>query len=57
MGLSIIPTSLATGGNPNIKFIELTNVPQQTELYAVWKKGNNNPALPYLLEMLDDKLK
>ncbi|WP_367867327.1 LysR family transcriptional regulator [Pedobacter sp. WC2423] len=52
MGLSIIPTSLATSGNPGIKFIELKNIPQQTELYAVWKKINDNPALPYLLEML-----
>ena len=52
MGLSIIPTSLATSGNTGIKFIELKNIPQQTELYAVWKKINDNPALPYLLEML-----
>ncbi|RAJ31122.1 LysR family transcriptional regulator [Pedobacter cryoconitis] len=52
MGLSIIPTSLATSGNPGVKFIELKNIPQQTELYAVWKKTNDNPALPYLLEML-----
>lgn len=52
MGLSIIPTSLATSGNPGVKFIELKNIPQQTELYAVWKKINDNPALPYLLEML-----
>ncbi|MBB5645435.1 LysR family transcriptional regulator [Pedobacter cryoconitis] len=52
MGLSIIPTSLATPGNQGVKFIELKNIPQQTELYAVWKKINDNPALPYLLEML-----
>src|SRR5690606_16788555 len=37
MGLSIIPTSLASGSNPNIKFIELKGIPQQTSLYAVWK--------------------
>lgn len=52
MGLSVIPTSLATSDNKHIKFIELSNVSQQTELYAVWKKNNDNPALPYLLEML-----
>ncbi|KIO77017.1 transcriptional regulator [Pedobacter lusitanus] len=52
MGLSIIPTSLATSENRGVKFIELKNIPQQTELYAVWKKSNDNPALPYLLEML-----
>lgn len=54
MGLSIIPTSLAASDNPNIKFIELKHVPQKTALYAVWKKDNPNPALPYLLEMLPD---
>lgn len=52
MGLSIIPTSLATTENPNICFIELKDIPQQTALYAVWKETNTNPALPYLLEML-----
>lgn len=52
MGLSIIPTSLATGIHPNIRFIELKGIPQQTSLYAVWKKENSNPAFPYLLEML-----
>ncbi|MNY41269.1 HTH-type transcriptional regulator GltC [compost metagenome] len=52
MGLSVIPTSLASTENPHIRFIELKNIPQQTALYAVWKKGNSNPALPYFLEML-----
>lgn len=52
MGLSIIPTSLASTDNPNIKFIELKGIPQQTALYAVWKTESSNPALPYLLEML-----
>jgi DNA-binding transcriptional LysR family regulator len=52
MGLSIIPTSLASTDNPNIKFIELKGIPQQTALYAVWKTDSTNPALPYLLEML-----
>lgn len=52
MGLSIIPTSLAAGNHPRIKFIELKGIPQQTALYAVWKKENSNPALPYLLNML-----
>ena len=53
MGLSIIPKSLATTENPNIKFIELKDIPQQTELYAVWNKLNDNSALPYFLEMLN----
>ena len=55
MGISIIPTSLATSENPNLKFIELKNIPQRTALYVVWKVNNSNPALPYLLEMLPVK--
>ena len=53
MGLSIIPTSLATMINRNIRFIELKDIPQRTELFTVWKKDNNNPALPFLLNMLE----
>lgn len=53
MGLSIIPTSLSTDSNPNVRFIELKNVPQKTELYAVWKKENSNPALPFLLKLME----
>ncbi|TKC08672.1 LysR family transcriptional regulator [Pedobacter frigoris] len=52
MGLSVIPSSLASTENPNIRFIELKGIPQQTALYAVWKNLNGNPALPYFLEML-----
>lgn len=52
MGLSVIPTSLASTENPNIRHIELKDIPQRTALYAVWKKTNSNPALPYFLDML-----
>lgn len=53
MGLSVIPTSLTAQETRGVKFIELTKVPQRTELYAVWKKINKNPALPYLLDILN----
>ncbi|MDL1913296.1 MAG: LysR family transcriptional regulator [Bergeyella sp.] len=52
MGISVIPTSLAFSENTNIKFLELKGVPQKTALYAVWKRQNHNPALPYFLKML-----
>ena len=52
MGLSVIPTSLASTENPNIRYIELKDIPQRTALYAVWKTTNHNPALPYFLDML-----
>lgn len=54
MGLSIIPTSLASRQYSGIRCIELKNIPQRTSLYAVWQKHNLNPALPYFLEMLDN---
>src|SRR5690606_22124732 len=52
MGISVLPTSLARGNHPGIRFIELKDAVQKTELFAVWKKTNRNPALPYLLDMV-----
>ncbi|WP_127124713.1 LysR family transcriptional regulator [Pseudoflavitalea rhizosphaerae] len=57
MGLSILPTSLASGNVPGVRFIELKNIPQQTELYAVWKKENSNPALKYFLQLMEERKK
>ncbi|QEC43411.1 LysR family transcriptional regulator [Pseudobacter ginsenosidimutans] len=57
MGLSILPTSLASGNVPGVRFIELKNIPQQTELYAVWKKENSNPALKFLLQLMEERKK
>lgn len=53
MGISLLPTSLANGTHPGIRFIELKHALQKTELFAVWKKSNKNPALPYLLDMME----
>lgn len=55
MGISILPTSLADHNNPLLKYIEIDNVPQHTELFVAWRKDNENTALPYFLEMLDRK--
>ncbi|MBV4358894.1 LysR substrate-binding domain-containing protein [Pinibacter aurantiacus] len=52
MGISILPMSLCTP-HPGVRFIKLEGVLQKTELFAVWPKQNNNPALPFLIEMLD----
>ena len=46
MGISIVPNSLRDEKNYKIRFIELNKIPHKTELFAVWKKGNDNPALP-----------
>ena len=52
LGISIIPNSLKDEFNYKVRFIELTNVPYQTELFAVWNKDYRNSALPYFLEMI-----
>ena len=52
LGISIVPNSLRDEYNYQIQFIELKNIPQRTELFAVWNKANDNAALSYFLEML-----
>ncbi|MEJ1222408.1 LysR family transcriptional regulator [Sediminicola sp. 1XM1-17] len=52
MGIAIVPNSLRDEHNYKIKFLELDQVPYKTELFAAWKKGNENPALQYFLELI-----
>ena len=52
LGISIVPNSLRDEHNYDISFIELNEVPQETELFAVWNTANTNIALPYFLEVL-----
>tara|TARA_R110002051_G_scaffold60138_1_gene110225 strand:+ start:1509 stop:2396 length:888 start_codon:yes stop_codon:yes gene_type:complete len=52
MGIAIVPNSLRDEFNYKIKFLELDQVPYKTELFAAWKKGNENPALHYFLELI-----
>ena len=51
-GLSIVPTSLTLGYLMNVKFIELTGIPQRTTISAVWRKDNDNPALGNFVGLL-----
>lgn len=52
-GISIVPKSLLSGYNMEIKFIELNQIPQRTLLSAIWYKNNRNPALENFLKYLD----
>lgn len=52
LGVAIVPTSLRQGYDLKVKFIELDKIKQKTELYAVWKKGNRNPAVSKVLGLL-----
>ena len=51
-GLSIVPSSLQMGYRMNVKFIELTTIPQRTTLSAVWRRDNENPALGNFVGLL-----
>ncbi|MDO9552757.1 LysR family transcriptional regulator [Rhodonellum sp.] len=52
LGVAIVPTSLKEGYALKVKFIEIKDIPQHTELFAVWKTENRNPALKHVLEVL-----
>lgn len=52
LGVAIVPSSLKEGYDLKVKFVELGNIRQKTELYAVWKRGNRNPALGKALELI-----
>ena len=51
-GISIVPKSLATLDNANIKFIELKKIKQKTVLSAVWNTSNRNPILTDALKLI-----
>lgn len=42
LGVSIMPGSYASSAPPGVRFI---NLPQQTALYAAWRKADNNPVI------------
>lgn len=52
LGVAIVPTSLKEGYDLKVKFMELDKIRQKTELYAVWKKGNRNPAVSRVLDLI-----
>jgi len=50
LGVSIVPTVLQHGYDMNVKFIELTNIPQRTILSVAWNVHNKNPMLKNILK-------
>ncbi|WPR73693.1 LysR family transcriptional regulator [Algoriphagus sp. NG3] len=52
MGVAIVPTSLKEGYELNVRFLEIPNISQYTELSAVWKAENRNPALKQVLPLV-----
>lgn len=52
LGVAIVPTSLGEGYDLKIRFMEIPQIPQFTELSAIWKSSNRNPALKKALPLI-----
>lgn len=52
LGVAIVPSALQLGYQMKIKFVELTAIPQRTELSVIWKESNRNPALKNVIDLL-----
>lgn len=51
-GISILPTSFQTVTTARLRFIELQDIWQRSEITAVWDRENPNPSLARLLQLL-----
>ena len=52
LGISIVSSSLRDEQNYRIRFIDLKEEPERTELFAVWNREHDNVALDYFLDVM-----
>jgi DNA-binding transcriptional LysR family regulator len=52
LGVAIVPTSLKEGYDLKVRFMEIPEILQFTELSVIWKPENRNPVLEKVLGML-----
>jgi DNA-binding transcriptional LysR family regulator len=52
LGVAIVPTSLKEGYDLKVRFMEIPGISQFTELSAIWKSVNRNPALKQVLPLI-----
>lgn len=52
LGVAIVPTSLKEGYELNVRFMEIPNISEFTELSVIWKAENRNPALQKVLPLI-----
>lgn len=52
LGVAIVPSTLKEGYSLNIKFIELTKIPQRTVLSAIWNEANSKAFMPRIIDLL-----
>lgn len=52
MGVAIVPSSLKEGYQLKVRFLEIPNIRQFTELSVIWGPDNRNPALSRVLKLI-----
>jgi DNA-binding transcriptional LysR family regulator len=52
LGIGIVPTSLTSGFDLRVKFIELSKIKQRTTLSAIWKSDHRNVLLTSFLNLI-----
>jgi DNA-binding transcriptional LysR family regulator len=52
LGVAIVPTSIQEGYEINVRFMEIPDISQFTELLVIWKTGNRNPVLKQVLDLI-----
>jgi LysR family transcriptional regulator, benzoate and cis,cis-muconate-responsive activator of ben and cat genes len=54
LGISIMPISYRLSTAMRVKFIELCNIPERTQLSMAWRKNDKNPILQNFLKVADE---
>jgi LysR family transcriptional regulator, benzoate and cis,cis-muconate-responsive activator of ben and cat genes len=54
LGVSIMPISYRLSTAMRVKFIELCNIPERTQLSMAWRKNDTNPILQNFLKVADE---
>ena len=54
LGISILPASYRQSTAMRVKFIELKDIPERTQLSMAWRKNDSNPILQKFLKVADD---
>jgi DNA-binding transcriptional LysR family regulator len=52
LGVSLLPISFQSVTHAAITFIELKNIPQKSEITAVWRAENPNPSVRFFLDLM-----
>lgn len=55
-GISILPTSFQRVTSADVRFLELRDISQRSEITAVWDRQNPNPALRKLLLLIQENI-